>query len=54
MTEIRKDGTIIALVNSKGGIGKTTSAVSLAAGLAADGVAYRELAKEVLHRIGRA
>ena len=37
MTEQRKDGTIIALVNSKGGVGKTTSAVSLAAGLAADG-----------------
>jgi len=35
--EKRKDGKIIAAVNNKGGVAKTTSAVSLAAGLAAEG-----------------
>ena len=37
MTDRRKDGRIIALVNNKGGVAKTTSAVALAAGLAAEG-----------------
>lgn len=37
MNERRKEGKVIALVNNKGGVGKTTSAVSLAAGLAAAG-----------------
>ena len=37
MMEKRKDGKIIAAVNNKGGVAKTTSAVSLAAGLAAEG-----------------
>jgi len=37
MMEKRKAGKIIAAVNNKGGVAKTTSAVSLAAGLAAEG-----------------
>ena len=37
MTEKRKSGITLSIVNNKGGVGKTTSAVSLAAGIAAEG-----------------
>ena len=37
MTEKRQEAITVALVNNKGGVGKTTSAVSLSAGIAAEG-----------------
>lgn len=37
MTE-KRQGVMLALVNNKGGVGKTTSAVNLAAGLVAEGL----------------
>lgn len=37
MTARRREGVTLALVNNKGGVGKTTSAVSLAAGMVEEG-----------------
>ena len=37
MTARRQEAITVALVNNKGGVGKTTSAVSLSAGIAAEG-----------------
>ena len=44
MTDRRKDGRIIALVNNKGGVAKTTAAVALAVALYRS-FAYTELAR---------
>lgn len=43
MTEKKKAGKVVALVNNKGGVGKTTSAVALAAGLSDAGKGRRVL-----------